>query len=1374
VEYASRFGGNLIVNNGGWGVAVRGTQPDATPGLVVMANRIGITKDGADAGNIKGGIWLGGSVADAVKDASIAFWGTFKDANDAHNWNVISFNKGPGVMLAPGCQGAAIQGNVLERNHKEGLLLAGSRNCDVVGNQICRNQLSGVRIEGGSGHRLWANSVGKRDATDSGNLGCGVEVTGGGTDISVGMEDVRGLFGNYIGRNTLQGIAVVGAGGKVLIQGNEVSANGGDGVWVEDSPGVRVGTQPTDQVEYASRFGGNLIVNNGGWGVAVRGTRPDATPGLVVMANRIGGTAEGAGNAKGGVWLGGSVADAVKGAWIAFQGTFKDANDAHNWNAISFNKGPGVMLASGSRGTVVRGNRLAHNQGAGVVVEGQDSRGHSLLANRIWDHERWPGIDLGGDLVTKNDDLDTDDGPNGLQNFPVLEAAQTKADWGTFFRGRLKSAPNGEFLLQFFANTASVGGYFAGEDFLGQQTVRTDAAGNASFVFGTLRTDLGYLWITATATDKDGNTSEFSGGVKVETASDGDSDGVADLLENGAPNNGDGNRDGVPDGQQANVVSYQVIEPGGADAFLTLASAPNTTLKARVQAPTPAGLPSGVRCPLGLQQVEVKCAAGSDQCIETILPAGTQYSTFYRYGPTADDSQPHWYEFKYDGATGAFLQYGRVKQWIRDGGRGDDDGTANGVISCTGGVATDSSVLNAAPGVARIQDRTVEEGGTLGPIRCEIGDPDTPETDCQVTARCESLIPNDNITVGGSGTERDLTLRSVLGQTGTTTVTVGVSDGTSTVTTSYRVTVTARPGSLYTTVEPSAAAADGCKAEPAQAERPVGSKVAVSATEAGAWNFLLWTGAASGFEPTTDVTVTGLGMEAVAHFVKPVLTLGAGGLPQHYCPQSPDLAQDVQVMNLTLSVNEEAAWLVTSIRFQGSGANGHEVNDLEAVKLYKGGTLLSQGTYGADDGFIELGVNQQVPPGGSLNLQLKYQFRENTLTNPPWAKQFAVQTKVDWVNAKPDLPPYPNYAKLPPTLFSVPAVLIAPVWNLNTGEGFGTIQRAIDDPDTANGHTLEVCPGLYVENVRVNKELAIKSKVGPSRTIVQAADTNQDVFSVSANNVIIEGFTIRGADGIDSLGPTAGVDVSGARDFALRKCVVEANAVGAALHWSERCIIADNALRANLFDGLWIAEGKSILVHGNEMAGDGASDQGNQGCGIRVEGGREVYVGYERVDRSILSQNTIKGNRLWGIAVLGSELAPAMEVFIGCNAISNNGRDGVWIEEASQVTVGDARTSCGNLIVGNGRDGVYINASSTVSVLGNRIGEDASGAAPNKGAGVSVADSSDVKVGGPAATPGKEPGNVIVNNEKGGIVIWARTEGKSARNTVEGNLGGYS
>jgi len=116
------------------------------------------------------------------------------------------------------------------------------------------------------------------------------------------------------------------------------------------------------------------------------------------------------------------------------------------------------------------------------------------------------------------------------------------------------------------------------------------------------------------------------------------------------------------------------------------------------------------------------------------------------------------------------------------------------------------------------------------------------------------------------------------------------------------------------------------------------------------------------------------------------------------------------------------------------------------------------------------------------------------------------------LSMNPLRPPGDDPADFSFTLRFIPTL---PVHNLDSGEDFATIQEAIDDSDTDPGHTITVEPGTYNENVVVNKRLTIKSSSGnPADTIVNASDSNDHVFKVTADYVNISGFTVENATSV--------------------------------------------------------------------------------------------------------------------------------------------------------------------------------------------------------------------------------------------------------------------
>lgn len=94
--------------------------------------------------------------------------------------------------------------------------------------------------------------------------------------------------------------------------------------------------------------------------------------------------------------------------------------------------------------------------------------------------------------------------------------------------------------------------------------------------------------------------------------------------------------------------------------------------------------------------------------------------------------------------------------------------------------------------------------------------------------------------------------------------------------------------------------------------------------------------------------------------------------------------------------------------------------------------------------------------------------------------------------------------------------------NLNTGQGYATIQDAIDAPETLSGHVILVNEGTYYEHLVIYKSISIIGS-DAGATIIDGNSTGS-CFRVFASNVHIEGFCI--VNGGSSF-PNAGIEIYG-------------------------------------------------------------------------------------------------------------------------------------------------------------------------------------------------------------------------------------------------------
>ena len=233
---------------------------------------------------------------------------------------------------------------------------------------VYSNFNSGIEVDGGTAG-LYANLIGVgADGVTSAGIEEGIELKDGTVIVD----------GNYISGNTETGIFIDG-GTSALLQNNHLTLNGNDAcdpnILLNDGAGITIQS--------------NLIENS-----AANGIEGDGITGSVLITQNSITTA-----GQNGLPCAGAVANV------------------------------GIRL-EGDDSTISL-NNIYSNGGHGVVLRGGNTSGNRITQNSIYANGTTAdalGIDLDdsdsyGDGPTINDNGDGDNGPNGLLNFPIIQAS---------------------------------------------------------------------------------------------------------------------------------------------------------------------------------------------------------------------------------------------------------------------------------------------------------------------------------------------------------------------------------------------------------------------------------------------------------------------------------------------------------------------------------------------------------------------------------------------------------------------------------------------------------------------------------------------------------------------------------------------------------------------------------------------------------------------------------------------------------------------------------------------------------------------------------------------------------------------------------------
>lgn len=343
------------------------------------------------------------------------------------------------------------------------------------------NWSDGILIHAVNSTQVQDNFIGiEADGKSAAGNGNGVQVDTGATGVVIG-----GL-----------GFSGESSQGESQGQGNVISADQANGILTESDitvTGNRIGTT-FDGEKPPVDSNGNPVYQ--GSGLLVESSGADSTV--------IGAAGAGMGNLISGNDFGMQIENTSR---ITVQNNMIGTTDSGVGSLP--NKADGVYIASASNISIgnnllnaatqsdVLGNVIGFNGGDGVSIDSASSQ-VSVLENSIK-----ANVNLGIELQK---------GANNNQPAPILNSASRPQGGTLTISGSLTAVANTTYRVEFFAN--SPGSSPQGQIFLVGKSLTTNAAGTAVFTFTVnVPSNLGTVNITATATEPNNNTSQFSNAV---------------------------------------------------------------------------------------------------------------------------------------------------------------------------------------------------------------------------------------------------------------------------------------------------------------------------------------------------------------------------------------------------------------------------------------------------------------------------------------------------------------------------------------------------------------------------------------------------------------------------------------------------------------------------------------------------------------------------------------------------------------------------------------------------------------------------------------------------------------------------------------------